>query len=78
MALQLADAESPRKHLSLDASWGFHSGDVWPDALHLKNSGTGSGPTWERFSMLSGVAVNVQHDWAAHCTLSGRFFEFSY
>ena len=47
----IADAaDSPREHLSLDAGWKFHLGDDWPDALHLENSGTGSGPASEKFS----------------------------
>src|ERR1022692_4837914 len=49
-ATQLAFADSPREHLSLDAGWKFHLGDDWPDALHLENSGTGSGPASEKFS----------------------------
>ena len=39
-----ATAEDGREHLSLDSNWTFHLGDDWPDALHLENSGTGSGP----------------------------------
>jgi beta-galactosidase len=46
---QLLAADSPREHLSLDANWKFHLGDDWPDALHLENSGTGSGPASEKF-----------------------------
>ena len=44
LVTQLTAAESPREHLSLDAGWKFHLGDNWPDALHLENAGTGSGP----------------------------------
>jgi beta-galactosidase len=54
----------PREHLSLDANWRFHLGDDWPDALHLENSGTGSGPASERFSDTYWRVVNVPHDWA--------------
>jgi beta-galactosidase len=62
--LPLAAAESPREHLSLDANWKFHLGDDWPDALHLENSGTGSGPASEKFSDSFWRAVNLPHDWA--------------
>jgi len=61
---QLSAAESPREHLSLDAGWRFHLGDDWPDALHLENSGTGSGPASEKFSDSFWRTVNVPHDWA--------------
>src|ERR1017187_2560219 len=57
-------AATPREHLSLDAGWKFHLGDDWPDALHLENSGTGSGPASERFSDTFWRTVNVPHDWA--------------
>lgn len=60
----LAAAESPREHLSLDANWKFHLGDDWPDALHLENSGTGSGPASEKFSDAFWRSVQVPHDWA--------------
>jgi beta-galactosidase len=60
----LAAAESPREHLSLDAGWKFHLGDDWPDALHLENSGTGSGPASEKFSDSFWRTVNLPHDWA--------------
>jgi len=60
----LPAAESPREHLSLDAGWKFHLGDDWPDALHLENSGTGSGPASEKFSDNFWRGVNVPHDWA--------------
>jgi hypothetical protein len=46
--MELAAADSPREHLSLDANWKFHLGDDWPDALHRENSGTGSGPEFSR------------------------------
>jgi beta-galactosidase len=62
---QLATAQSPREHLSLDANWRFHPGDDWPDALHLENSGTGSGPAAERFADAYWRVVNLPHDWAA-------------
>jgi len=64
LVTQLAVAESPREHLSLDAGWKFHLGDDWPDALHLENSGTGSGPASERFSDSFWRTVNLPHDWA--------------
>jgi len=57
-------AETPREHLSLDANWKFHLGDDWPDALHLENSGTGSGPASERFADTYWRSVNMPHDWA--------------
>jgi beta-galactosidase len=57
-------AELPREHLSLDANWKFHLGDDWPDALHLENSGTGSGPASEKFSDSFWRTVNLPHDWA--------------
>ncbi len=64
LATQLAAAESPREHLSLDANWKFHLGDDWPDALSRMNSGTGSGPASEKFSDTFWRTVNVPHDWA--------------
>ena len=64
LAAQLAVAQSPREHLSLDAGWKFHLGDDWPDALHLENSGTGGGPASEKFSDSYWRVVNVPHDWA--------------
>src|SRR5690349_9920696 len=57
-------ADASHEHLSLDANWKFHLGDDWPDALHLENSGTGSGPASEKFSDSYWRAVNVPHDWA--------------
>jgi beta-galactosidase len=63
-ATPLSAAESPREHLSLDSNWKFHLGDDWPDALHLENSGTGSGPAAEKFSDTFWRTVNVPHDWA--------------
>ena len=57
-------ADSPREHLSLDAGWKFHLGDDWPDALHLENSGTGSGPASEKFADTYWRVVNLPHDWA--------------
>lgn len=59
-----ATADSLREHLSLDAGWKFHLGDDWPDALHLENSGTGSGPASEGFSDIYWRTVNLPHDWA--------------
>ena len=64
LATQLAAAHSPREHLSLDADWKFHLGDDWPDALHLVNSGTGSGPAAEKFADSYWRVVNLPHDWA--------------
>ena len=64
VATQLSAADSPREHLSLDANWKFHLGDDWPDALHLENSGTGSGPASEQFADSYWRAVNLPHDWA--------------
>jgi beta-galactosidase len=64
LGAQLAVAQSPREHLSLDVGWRFHLGDDWPDALHLENSGTGSGPASERFADSYWRAVNLPHDWA--------------
>ena len=64
LAAQLAVAQSPREHLSLDAGWKFHLGDDWPDALSLVNSGTGSGPAAEKFSDSYWRVVNLPHDWA--------------
>lgn len=60
----LSAAEPPREHLSLDANWKFHLGDDWPDALHLENSGTGSGPAAERFADAYWRGLNLPHDWA--------------
>jgi len=64
LVAQLAAADSPREHLSLDANWKFHLGDDWPDALVLMNSGTGGGPASEKFSDSFWRTVNVPHDWA--------------
>ncbi|HUZ07493.1 MAG TPA: beta-galactosidase GalA, partial [Candidatus Paceibacterota bacterium] len=64
LAAQLAVAQSPREHLSLDAGWKFHLGDDWPDALSLVNSGTGSGPAAEKFADSYWRTVNLPHDWA--------------
>jgi beta-galactosidase len=64
LTAQLSAAESPREHLSLDAGWRFHLGDDWPDALHLENSGTGSGAASEGFSDSYWRVVNLPHDWA--------------
>lgn len=64
LTIQFASAQSPREHLSLDAGWKFHLGDDWPDALHLENSGTGSGPASEKFSDKYWRTVSVPHDWA--------------
>ena len=61
---QLAAADSPREHLSLDANWEFHLGDDWPDALSFVNSGTGSGPAAEKFADNYWRVVNLPHDWA--------------
>src|SRR5450755_3243820 len=64
VATQVAFADSPHEHLSLDANWKFHLGDDWPDALHLENSGTGGGPASERFSDTYWRVVNLPNDWA--------------
>ncbi len=64
VATQLMAADSPREHLSLDTNWKFHLGDDWPDALHLENSGTGSGPASEQFTDSYWRVVNLPHDWA--------------
>ncbi len=64
IAARLMAADSPREHLSLDANWKFHLGDDWPDALHLENSGTGSGLASERFADSYWRVVNLPHDWA--------------
>ena len=61
---QLLAADSPREHLSLDAGWKFHLGDDWPDALHLENSGAGSGPASEKFDDTYWRVLNLPHDWA--------------
>jgi beta-galactosidase len=64
VATRLMAADSPREHLSLDTNWKFHLGDDWPDALHLENSGTGSGPASEQFTDSYWRVVNLPHDWA--------------
>jgi len=64
-------AESPREHLSLDANWRFHLGDDWPDALHLENSGTGSGPASQSFDDTYWRAVTLPHDWAVELPFDG-------
>ncbi len=64
LATPLVAADLPREHLSLDANWKFHLGDDWPDALHLENSGTGSGPASEGFADAYWRVVNLPHDWA--------------
>ncbi|MDR3458484.1 MAG: beta-galactosidase GalA [Verrucomicrobiae bacterium] len=64
LTVQLAAAGLPREHLSLDAGWKFHLGDDWPEALHLENSGTGSGPASEKFFDSFWRTVNLPHDWA--------------
>ncbi len=64
LVTQLSAAGSPRERLSLDAGWKFHLGDDWPDALHLENSGTGSGPASEKFADAYWRTVNLPHDWA--------------
>jgi len=59
-----AAGESLREHLSLDANWKFHLGDDWPDAQHLENAGTGSGPASEKFGDSFWRVVDLPHDWA--------------
>ncbi len=57
LATQLAFADLPREHLSLDAGWKFHLGDDWPDALHPDKAGTSSGPAAQRFNGLAQIIV---------------------
>ncbi|HLZ53058.1 MAG TPA: glycoside hydrolase family 2 TIM barrel-domain containing protein, partial [Verrucomicrobiae bacterium] len=64
LVIQVFAADSLREHLSLDANWKFHLGDDWPDALHLENSGTGSGPASQKFADAYWRVVNLPHDWA--------------
>src|SRR5271157_4790212 len=64
LVMRLSAADSPREHLSLDANWKFHLGDDWPEALHLENSGTGSGPASEKYTDAYWRVVNLPHDWA--------------
>ncbi|HKW28421.1 MAG TPA: beta-galactosidase GalA, partial [Verrucomicrobiae bacterium] len=64
LVTQVFAADSLREHLSLDANWKFHLGDDWPDALHLENSGTGSGPASQKFADAYWRTVNLPHDWA--------------
>jgi beta-galactosidase len=71
LVTQLSAADSPREHLSLDAGWKFHLGDDWPDALHLENSGTGSGPASKNFSDSYWRVVNLPHDWAVELPFDG-------
>ena len=61
---QLAAAESPREHLSLDAGWKFHLGDDWPNALNLAKAGASSGPAAEKFGDNSWRSLDLPHDWA--------------
>ncbi|HEY5234452.1 MAG TPA: beta-galactosidase GalA [Verrucomicrobiae bacterium] len=62
-AAQLAAAQSPREHLSLDLNWKFHLGDDWPNASDLSHLGTSTGPITERFNDSAWRAVNLPHDW---------------
>jgi beta-galactosidase len=62
--LNLAVADSPREHLSLDAHWKFHLGDDWPNALRLDKAGASEGPAAEKFSDNSWRVLNLPHDWA--------------
>jgi beta-galactosidase len=71
LVTQLSAADSPREHLSLDAGWKFHLGDDWPNALHLENSGTGSGPASKDFSDSYWRVVNLPHDWAVELPFDG-------
>ena len=64
IATQLAFADSPREHLSLDANWKFHLGDDWPDAIDYWNAGHCRGAAAERFNDASWRVVNLPHDWA--------------
>jgi beta-galactosidase len=70
-AAEVSAADSPREHLSLDLNWRFHLGDDWPDALHLENSGTGSGPASEHFVDAYWRTVNLPHDWAVELPFDG-------
>jgi len=60
---QLAAAQSPREHLSLDANWKFHLGDDWPNAMDLSHLGTSTGPITERFNDSAWRPVTLPHDW---------------
>ncbi len=64
IATQLAFADSPREHLSLDTNWRFHLGDDWPDAIDYWNAGHCRGAAAERFNDASWRVVNLPHDWA--------------
>jgi beta-galactosidase len=64
LVTRLWAADATRERLSLDANWTFHLGDDWPDALHLENSGTGSGPAAEHFADSYWRVVSLPHDWA--------------
>ena len=64
LATQLDAGDGPREHLSLDAQWKFHLGDDWPDALHLENSGTGTGPASDRFDDTYWRVLVFPPDWA--------------
>ena len=61
---QSAFADTPREHLSLDASWKFHLGDDWPDAIDYRNAGHCGGAAGERFDDANWRIVNLPHDWA--------------
>ena len=60
---QLAAAQSPHEHLSLDANWKFHLGDDWPNASDLSHLGTSTGPITERFNDSAWRPVKLPHDW---------------
>jgi hypothetical protein len=64
LATQLAAARSPREHLSLDASWKFHLGDDWPDAINLTGAGRCSGPASDEIVDTYWRSVDLPHDWA--------------
>jgi beta-galactosidase len=64
-AAPLPAADVPRERLSLDASWSFHLGDDWPDALRLDKAGVSSGPAADRqFGGFAWRTVDLPHDWA--------------
>ena len=60
----LAAADAPREHLSLDANWKFHLGDDWPKALRLDKAGASGGPASEKFNDTAWRSLDLPHDWA--------------
>lgn len=59
-----ADTGSPRERLSLDASWKFHLGDAWPNALNLAKAAASTGPASEKFGDTAWRSIDLPHDWA--------------